>query len=85
VRRMVDFETIDLRAGLQALGPFDVVFCRNILIYFDAPTRKQILEGVRGTLIRGGWLLLGAAETPAGVDQWFQKQEIEGATVYVSR
>ncbi len=41
VRRMARFETIDLRKSMRALGPFDLVFCRNVMIYFDAETKKQ--------------------------------------------
>lgn len=85
VRRMVRFEQIDLRNSMRGLGPFDLVFCRNVLIYFDGPTKKNILKEIRGTLIPGGWLLLGAAETAFGVEQWFDKQSIGGATVYVAR
>ena len=62
VRRMAHFETIDLRKSMRALGPFDLVFCRNVMIYFDAGTRKEILKELHGTLFRGGWLLLGGAE-----------------------
>jgi chemotaxis protein methyltransferase CheR len=60
VRRMVRFDTIDLRKSMRALGPFDVVFCRNVLIYFDGDTKQKILEELHGTLFRGGWLFLGA-------------------------
>ena len=85
VRRMARFETIDLRKSMRALGPFDLVFCRNVLIYFDAGTRKEILKELHGTLFRGGWLLLGGAETAFGVEEWFERQTVGGATVYVAR
>ncbi len=68
VRRMVRFETIDLRQSMRALGPFDLVFCRNVMIYFDAETKKSILSEIHGTLFRGGWLLLGGAETAFGIE-----------------
>ncbi|MGA3020002.1 MAG: protein-glutamate O-methyltransferase CheR [Bryobacteraceae bacterium] len=85
VRRMVRFETIDLRKSMRALGPFDLVFCRNVLIYFDAGTRKEILKELHGTLFRGGWLLLGGAETAFGVEEWFERQTVGSSTVYVAR
>ena len=85
VRRMARFETIDLRKSMRALGPFDLVFCRNVLIYFDAGTRKEILKELHGTLFRGGWLLLGGAETAFGVEQWFERQTVRSSTVYVAR
>jgi chemotaxis protein methyltransferase CheR len=85
VRRMVRFETIDLRASMRALGPFDLVFCRNVLIYFDAETKKNIMKELHGTLFRGGWLLLGGAETAFGVEDWFERQTVGNAIVYVAR
>jgi len=85
VRRLVRFETIDLRESMRAMGPFDLVFCRNVLIYFDADTKKKILRELHGTLFRGGWLLLGGAETAFGTDEWFERQTVDGATVYVAR
>lgn len=84
-RRMTRFETIDLRRSMRTLGPFDLVFCRNVLIYFDAATKKAILREIHGTLFRGGWLFLGGAETVFGVEEWFDRQTIGGATVYVAR
>ena len=85
VRRMARFETIDLRKSMRALGPFDLVFCRNVLIYFDSETRKNIMRELHGTLFRGGWLLLGGAETAFGVDEWFERQAVGNAVVYVAR
>ncbi len=85
VRRMVRFETIDLRKSLRALGPFDMVFCRNVLIYFDAATKQNILEQIHGTLFRGGWLMLGGAETAFGYEKFFEKQSIGNAIVFVAK
>ncbi len=85
VRRMVSFETIDLRRSMGALGPFDLVFCRNVMIYFDANTKLNILREVHRTLFRGGWLLLGGAETAFGVEEYFEKLTVGNATVYVAR
>ncbi len=85
VRRMVNFETIDLRSSLRALGPFDLVFCRNVMIYFDAETRKKILNELHGTLFRSGWLLLGGVETAFGFEELFDRQTMGNATAYVAR
>jgi chemotaxis protein methyltransferase CheR len=85
VRCMVSFETIDLRNSVRALGPFDLVFCRNVLIYFDAETKKSILKELHGALLRGGWLLLGGVETAFGVEEWFERQTVGNAAVYVAR
>ena len=85
VRRMVDFQTIDLRKSMRALGPFDLVFCRNVMIYFDAETKTNILKELHGTLFRGGWLLLGGIETAFGIDEYFERLAAGNATVYVAR
>jgi chemotaxis protein methyltransferase CheR len=85
LRQLLRFETIDLRKSMRAMGPFDLVFCRNVLIYFDAATKRGILRELHGTLFRGGWLLLGGAETAQGVEEFFQTKQIEGATVYVAK
>jgi len=85
VREMARFETIDLRQNMRALGPFDLVFCRNVMIYFDTETKMNILKQLHGTLFRGGWLLLGGAETAFGAEEWFEKQAVGSATIYVAR
>jgi chemotaxis protein methyltransferase CheR len=85
VRRLARFELMDLRGSLQGFGPFDLVFCRNVLIYFDASTRESILRSLRGALVRGGWLLLGGTETAFGIEEWFERQQAGSATVYVAR
>jgi len=61
------------------------VFCRNVMIYFDNETRRNIMKELHGTLSRGGWLLLGSAETSFGVDEWFERQTVGSTTVYVAR
>ena len=63
MRQMVRFETVDLRKSMRTLGPFDLVFCRNVLIYFDDETKRKIMKELHGTLFRGGWLLLGSTES----------------------
>ncbi|MGB6130319.1 MAG: protein-glutamate O-methyltransferase CheR [Acidobacteriaceae bacterium] len=85
VRRLVCFETIDLRKSMRALGPFDLVFCRNVMIYFDAETKSKILRELYGTMFGGSWLLLGGAETASGAAEYFDRQTVGNAVVYVAR
>jgi chemotaxis protein methyltransferase CheR len=85
IRKMVRFEQFDLRHKMKSYGPFDLVFLRNVLVYFDAATRKQILEEIHSTLARGGWLLLGSAEVPAGLDEFFERLPIGNCTAYIAR
>jgi chemotaxis protein methyltransferase CheR len=85
IRRMARFQTIDLRNDVRDLGPFDLVFCRNVMIYFDAETKRKIMRALHSTLVRGGWLLLGGAETTIGFEDLFEKRRIREATVFVAR
>lgn len=85
VRKMTRFETRDLRGSMHDLGPFDLVFCRNVMIYFDSATRKKIMHELHRTLVRGGWLLVGGAETVLGFDELFERHRFRDATVYVAR
>jgi chemotaxis protein methyltransferase CheR len=85
VRRMAQFETIDLRNSMRTLGPFDLVFCRNVMIYFDDKTKRNIMKELHSTLFRGGWLLLGGAESVFGLDEWFERRTVGNTTIYVAQ
>ncbi len=85
VRRMVRFQQFDLRQPMNGLGPFDIVFCRNVLIYFDLETKKSILRQIEGTLRYGGSLLLGAAETTMNLNTSMDRQTIDAGTFYVKK
>jgi chemotaxis protein methyltransferase CheR len=67
LRGMVRFEERNLLADCAALGRFEVIFCRNVLIYFDAPTKTRVLEALAKQLAPDGVLYLGAAETVIGL------------------
>ena len=67
LRQRVRFLQINLNEPLPRLGPFDVVFLRNVLIYFDGPTKQQVVRRVLETLKPGGWLFVGHTETLTGV------------------
>ena len=81
-RKMVDFRSFDLRQSMRTMGPFDVIFCRNVLIYFDVETKKNILAELRGTLFNKGLLLLGSAETTLNLDDKFKRLAVGTATYY---
>jgi len=85
VRKMARFEMIDLRKSMRTRGPFDLVFCRNVMIYFDNETKLSIMKELHSTLFRGGWLLLGSTETAFGLEEWFDRQTLGNTTVYVAR
>ncbi len=82
VRRLTQFETFDLRKSFRGRGQYDIVFCRNVLIYFDLDTKRRILAELRGALNPGGYLLLGAAETMVNADDRLRRLEVGGATFY---
>jgi chemotaxis protein methyltransferase CheR len=82
VRRMVRFAPLDLRQSMRTLGPFDIVFCRNVLIYFDIESKKKILAEIRETLFRGGYLLLGGSETTLNLDDRFARKLVGPAVFY---
>jgi len=67
IRSKVSFKNVNLLDPMSALGKFDVVFCRNVLIYFDLETKRNILKRVADQMNDKSFLLLGAAETVVGV------------------
>ncbi len=71
IRRMVQFRQLNLLADFASLGTFDVVFCRNVLIYFDQATKVNVLERVYRQVAADGFLLMGAAETVVGLTDIF--------------
>ena len=68
LRSMVEFRTLNLAEPFPVLPPFDIVFCRNVLIYFDSPTRRQVLARMVKVMRPDGVLLLGAAESTLNLD-----------------
>jgi chemotaxis protein methyltransferase CheR len=73
LRRNVSFKLMNLTAPLPAMAPFDVIFLRNVLIYFDVATKKSVLHNVSRLLRPDGWLFLGAAETTIGIDDNYER------------
>ena len=69
LRAMVQFRPLNLLNDFSALGNFDIVFCRNVLIYFDQVTKADVLNRVARQIPDDGFLVLGAAETVVGLTQ----------------
>ncbi len=67
IRAMVNFRVFNLLGDYGSLGQFDVVFCRNVLIYFDQETKTAVLNKLARTIPADGYLVLGAAETVVGL------------------
>ncbi len=72
IRAMVQYKEWNLLQDLKALGTFDVVFCRNVLIYFDQPTKGVVLENISKQMTDDGVLYLGGAETVLGISERFK-------------
>jgi chemotaxis protein methyltransferase CheR len=71
IRAMVNYREFNLLKDLSSIGACDVVFCRNVLIYFDQETKTRVLDGVARLLAKDGYLFLGGAETVLGVSDKF--------------
>jgi len=72
LRSMVNYREFNLLDSFSALGKFDIVFCRNVLIYFDQETKSQILARIAECMPPDGLLFLGGAETVLGISDLFQ-------------
>ncbi|WP_313277211.1 CheR family methyltransferase [Timonella senegalensis] len=82
IRSMVRFQRHNLLDTVPPGGPFDVVFLRNVLIYFDVHTKLEVLRKVRSALRPGGFLILGAAETTVGLDDSWLRVPFGRSSIY---
>jgi len=82
VRSMARFERGNLALPPTGVPASDIVFLRNVLIYFDVDTKRTVLSHVRRVLKPGGYLLLGGAESTLNLDAAFQRMELGRAVVF---
>jgi len=82
IRDRVEFRHLNLTRPFPPMGQFDVVFLRNVLIYFDLPTKREVLQRVRQVLAPDGHLFLGAAEMTMGVDDAWERVPAGRSSVY---
>jgi chemotaxis protein methyltransferase CheR len=75
LRAMVQYKEYNLLNDLKPLGRFDIIFCRNVLIYFDQPTKAKVLAAMNGVIADDGVLFLGGAETVLGISEKFKLME----------
>ncbi len=82
VKERIDFRSLNLMDPYTGLGRFDIVFCRNVLIYFSADLKRQILQKIHASLKPQGLLFLGSSEGLAGVGDLFEMVRCEPGILY---
>jgi chemotaxis protein methyltransferase CheR len=82
IRRMTNFRHLNLLDNYSLLGKFDIIFCRNVLIYFSPQIKIQIIEKFSKSLNSGGYLLLGASESLSGLSDRFNMVRCDPGIIY---
>lgn len=82
LRERIDFRALNLMDSYAGLGKFDIVFCRNVLIYFNADLKRQILQKIHASLRPQGILYLGSSEGLAGAADLFEMVRCEPGILY---
>lgn len=82
LRRRVEFRELNLVSDWPLMPQLDIVFLRNVLIYFDVATKKTILGKIRRLLRPGGYLMLGGAETTLNIDDSFERVALDRTSCY---
>lgn len=82
VRERVEFRSLNLMDSYASLGKFDIIFCRNVLIYFNAELKRDIMRKIHGSLKPGGILYLGSSEGLAGASDLFEMIRCEPGILY---
>lgn len=85
VKRLVNFHSINLLEPYRTLGNFDIVFCRNVLIYFSADIKKRILQQIADIMQTGGVLFLGASESISGITDAFTMMRTSAGLYYIKK
>ena len=82
IRRRVRFNELNLMTSFSSLGKFQVIFCRNVLIYFSSDLKKDIINRMADALVPGGYLFLGGSESMASYSDRFETVRYNGGLVY---
>jgi chemotaxis protein methyltransferase CheR len=85
VRQLVEYRLHNLTRPTPLPGPFDLILCRNVLIYFDTATRRRVCDTLADALAPDGYLILGAAESLYGVSERFASRSCAGTVLYEKR
>ncbi|SFR43519.1 MCP methyltransferase, CheR-type [Marinobacter daqiaonensis] len=84
LQQMVEFRELNL-LDRYSLGRFDLIFCRNVLIYFSADHKRDILTRMHGALNPGGYLILGASESLSGLSDLYEMVQCHPGIIYRRR
>jgi len=84
IKKMVKFKPLNLLENFKHLGTFDIIFCRNVLIYFDKETKAGVLHNLADILNKDGFLFLGGAESVIGITDAFKPAK-DGKGVYIHK
>jgi len=85
LRALVLFQRINVLEMPEGLGTFDIIFCRNVAIYFSQASRRRLFQSLAACLKRGGVLILGSTETLVGISDAFARNEFGGRIYYERR
>jgi chemotaxis protein methyltransferase CheR len=81
IQRQVRFQKLNLLDSYAMLGKFDIVFCRNVLIYFSAETKRQVFDGIARQMDPGGYLFIGASESVSPYTKAFEVERTPRGSV----
>ena len=79
LRSLITFKPLNLLHEWPMQGPFDVIFCRNVVIYFDKPTQRRLFNRYADMLKPDGWLIVGHSESLQNLTDRF---DLVGRTIY---
>ncbi|WP_435237137.1 CheR family methyltransferase [Psychromonas sp. PT13] len=82
VKKMTNFKYYNLLDSYAMLGKFDIIFCRNVLIYFSSEVKSKIINQFAGALNPGGYLILGASESITGLSDKFDMIRCNPGIIY---
>lgn len=82
IKSRIRFQSINLLRQYTSLGQFDIIFCRNVLIYFSSELKIEILKKMHKQLQPGGYLLLGASESLSGLSEYYKMIHCRPGIIY---
>lgn len=85
IKSRVEFRLLNLQSSFSLLGKFDLVFCRNVLIYFSGEFKTDILQRIHGTLNKDGHLFVGASEAVNNLGDYYQMRQFSPGIAYQAK